>query len=285
MDKIEYEVFSFRVASDPGRTVGKNFFFDAFPCPPGRSMSQDYFFWVINGNGRCIVVDTCFSSSTAQKRCRCMHRPIEAYLSDMGIDSNRVTDLILSHLHWDHAGNLDTFGRATIHVQADEMAFCTGPAMQHKAISKIYAAEGVQSIIVPLFDGRVNLIDGDAELFPGISVFKVPGHTPGSQVIRVSTRRGDLVLASDAVHFWANLHLRSPFPILDSFTQTLQSFVRIDSLTGGALDRIIPGHDPLVRRVFPTLHKHEGISCLHLDPLEDVEAVVAAQFAEEGAPR
>ena len=160
-------------------------------------------------------------------------------------------DVRLLHLHWDHAGNLGAFGQATIHVQADEMAFCTRPAMQHKAISKIYDAEGVQSIIAPLFDGGVNPIDGDAELFPGISVFKVPGHTPGSQVIRVSARRGDLVRASDAVHFWANLHLRSPFPILDSFTQTLQSFVRIVSLAGGALERIIPGHDPRVRRVFP----------------------------------
>jgi glyoxylase-like metal-dependent hydrolase (beta-lactamase superfamily II) len=282
MDKIEYEVFSFRVASDPGRTVGKNFFFDAYPCPPNRSMPQDYFFWIINGNGRCVVVDTCFSTASAEKRCRCMHRPIEAYLSDMGIDPKNVTDLIVTHLHWDHAGNLGAFERATIHVQADEMAFCSGPAMRYKAISKIYDADDVRSIIQPLFDGRVNVIDGDVELFPGISLIKVAGHTPGSQVVKVSTRRGDVVLASDAAHFWANIHLSSPFPILDSFPKTMQSFDRIKALAGGALDRIIPGHDPLIRRVFPTLHKHEGIACLHLDPQEDAAAVVMAQLAKEG---
>ncbi len=272
-----YEVLAVRVGSDPHRTVGGNFFFDALPAPAAASMPQDYVFWLIQGGGRCVVVDTCFPAGAA--RGRRVDRPVEAGLAALGIVAGEVTDLVMTHLHWDHAGNLGLFPQARIHVQAAEVAFCTGTAMLHAAVSAIYAAADVQSLVPPLFEGRVNLVDGDVELFPGIELARVGGHTPGSQVVRVRTARGPVVLASDAVHFWANVRRRSPFPILESFPQALRAFDRVLRLAEGRLDRIIPGHDPLVRRVFPALPGHEGIACLHAEPLVDVGGAVDRQFA------
>jgi glyoxylase-like metal-dependent hydrolase (beta-lactamase superfamily II) len=278
-----HSIISLHVASDENRTVGTNFFFDSFPTSPQIQMPQDYLFWVIRGGGRCIVVDTAFTVAAALNRGRKMHRPVESHLRDLGIDPGQVTDLVMTHLHWDHAGNIGLFPHARIHLQAAELAFCTGKAMLHAGISKIYSAEDVQSVMLPLFQGRVNLIDGDAELFPGICAVRVGGHTPGSMVLVVSTARGNLVLASDAAHFWANVQRRAPFPILDSFTEALSAFDRIHALADNDLSRILPGHDPLMRRVFPDLPSHAGGTMLHERPGMDVVAAVSGQFRKAEA--
>lgn len=274
-----YEVFSLHVASDLRRTVGTNFFFDSFPTSASVPMPQDYVFWVIRNDSRCIVVDTCFTAASAVGRDRQMIRPVGHHLADLGIVPADVSDLVMTHLHWDHAGNIGLFPNARVHVQADEVAFSTGSAMLHRGVSKIYNLEDVQSVLVPLFEGRVQFIEGDVELFPGIVAAKVGGHTPGSMVLQVSTARGPIVIASDAAHFWANVHRRSPFPILDSFTQALRAFDRIYELAGGEIERIIPGHDPLVRQLFPSLPGLGGAACLHAAPLANVAEAIEAQFS------
>lgn len=283
MGAEHYEVISLRVASDPERTVGKNFFFDSFPAPPETQMPQDYLFWVLRSRTRCVVVDTAFTPEAALRRRRKMHRPVAAHLQALGIDANEVTDVVMTHLHWDHAGNIGLFPRARIHLQAKELAFCMGPAMIHRSVSKIYAVEDVQSVLVPLFEGRVHIIDGDANLFPGVRAIRVGGHTPGSMVLHVSTARGDVVLASDAVHFWANIERRAPFPILDSFTEALSAFNCIRDLAEGDISRILPGHDPLQMRLFPALHGLDEATMLHAEPLADIEAAIAAQFERSEA--
>ncbi|WP_137136890.1 N-acyl homoserine lactonase family protein [Rhizobium sp. FKY42] len=274
-----YQVLSLRVASDPQRTVGTNFFFDSFPADADLPMPQDYLFWVLEGDGRRILIDTCFSPAAAERRGRIMHRSVEAHLADIGIAPSEMTDVVMTHLHWDHAGNIELFPNARFFVQADELAFCTGRSMLHRGVSKIYNREDVQAFMVPLFEGRVVLLDGDATLFPGITVSKVGGHTPGSMTVNVNTRRGQVVLASDAAHFYANFRTRSPFPILESFPQALEAFEIMNRLSGGSLAHIIPGHDPLLASVFPALANRTGIACLHEDPVVDPASLISQQFA------
>jgi glyoxylase-like metal-dependent hydrolase (beta-lactamase superfamily II) len=278
MGAEQYEVISLRVASDPERTVGKNFFFDSFPAPPETQMPQDYLFWVLRNQTRCLVVDTAFTPEAAAGRRRKMHRPVPAHLRDLGIDPTEVTDVVMTHLHWDHAGNIGLFPRARIHLQAKELAFCTGPAMLHPSVNKIYSVEDIQSVLVPLFEGRVNIIDGDADLFPGVRAIRVGGHTPGSMVLQVSTARGNVVLASDAAHFWANFERRAPFPILDSFSEALSAFSCIHDLSEGDLSRILPGHDPLQRQLFPSLDGLDEATRLHAEPRADIATAIAAEF-------
>ncbi|MBB3610461.1 N-acyl homoserine lactonase family protein [Rhizobium sp. BK602] len=280
MTVAHYEVLSLRIASDPQRTVGTNFFFDSFPGPADLPMPQDYLSWVLRGDGRCILVDTCFTAASAERRRRHMHRSLEALLADLDIEPAGVTDVIMTHLHWDHAGNIGLFPNARFHVQAAELAFCTGPAMLHQGVSKIYNREDVQSFMAPLFEGRVAIVDGDATLFPGIDVHKVGGHTPGSMTVTVATRRGPVVLASDAAHFYANFQGRSPFPILENFPQALTAFDIIDRLSGGSIAHVIPGHDPIIASAYPKLgERHADIVCLHENPVIDIAAAMARQFS------
>jgi glyoxylase-like metal-dependent hydrolase (beta-lactamase superfamily II) len=263
-----YEVYALRVGADPGRTIGQNFFFDAYPADPSTPMPQDYYFWVIRNARACIVVDTCFSSSGASARKRQLFRSPEGLLGDLGIEPANVSDLIMTHLHWDHAGNLGLFSSAKIHLQQEEMRFCTGPGMSHTAVNKIYDPQDVKAAIDFLFSGQLQLYDGCREIAPGIVTYKVGGHTPGSQVVQVSTQRGKIVLASDAVHFWANIRRKSPFPILESFPQALTAFSEIQQLAEKIEDRIIPGHDPQLADIFPMWNDNKHIICLHEEPIK-----------------
>ncbi|KPC52722.1 N-acyl homoserine lactonase family protein [Amantichitinum ursilacus] len=260
-----YEVYAIRVGANGKRTARENFLYDACCGDPNASMPLDYYFWVIRNAQHTVVVDTCFQPATAHKRDREMQRLPEASLRMLGIEPAEVRELIITHLHWDHAGNLGLFPRATVHLQEEELRFCTGPKMTHHTINKTYEADDVVTAIRHLFDGRLKLHRGVAEVVPGVTIHPVGGHTPGSQVVRVPTQRGWIVLASDSAHLWANIRLRSPFPILDDMAQTLEAFDTIDQLADGD-DHVIPGHDPLVAQRFPHWAGDAQIICLHEQP-------------------
>ena len=262
-----YEVFALRIGSNAQRTARENFLYDGCLGEPGALMPLDYFFWVIRNDSRVIVVDTGFVPSTAVRRAREMGRPPADALAVLDVDASRVQDVIITHLHWDHAGNLDLFPRARVHVQEEELRYCTGPIMSHQGIRKTYEVTDVMSAVKSLFDGRLVLHGGVAEIAPGVTIHPVGGHTPGSQIVRVRTKRGWVVLASDSAHLWANFRRRSPFPILDNLAQTLDAFKTIVELAEGE-DHVIPGHDPEVARRFPRWGGDPHIFCLHEEPID-----------------
>jgi glyoxylase-like metal-dependent hydrolase (beta-lactamase superfamily II) len=177
-----------------------------------------------------------------------------------------VRDVIVTHLHWDHAGNLDLFPNARVHVQGAELRFCTGAEMRHPSLAKIYERDDVVQAIGALYDGRLVVHEGGAMLAPGIELCLVGGHTPGSQVVRIATRRGRIVLASDAAHLWANVRGRRPFPILHDLAKVLDAFETIEALADSPA-HVIPGHDPLVAATFPTFAGDPHTFCLHENPL------------------
>ena len=135
-----------------------------------------------------------------------------------------MRDVILSHMHYDHCGNYDLFPQARYHLQDIEMAYCTGRCMCHAGLRGPFEEEDVVAIVRKLFAGRVVFHDGVEELAPGLTVHHVGGHSKGLQVVRVWTRRGWMVLASDASHFYANMEEGRAFPILHSHEDTLAGY-------------------------------------------------------------
>ncbi len=230
-------------------------------------MPLDYFIWVIRNAARTVVVDTGFTPETAVTRNREILVPVPAALQAAGVAIADVEDVIITHLHYDHAGGLASFPKARFHIQDAEMGYATGRHMSHARLRTPYHVEDVVTLVRRLYQGRVYFVDGDQELFPGLSVHRVPGHTPGLQCVRVQTERGAVVLASDACHLYANMEKQNPFPILTSLPDMFESWRRLGALSASA-EHIVPGHDPEVLRRYPKADVH-GVQAalLHRPPL------------------
>jgi glyoxylase-like metal-dependent hydrolase (beta-lactamase superfamily II) len=242
----QYEVYAIKYAHH-ARRASENFIGGD---PHDGPMPLDYFVWLIRGGGREVLVDTGFSAAMAKKRARDHLRCPTEGLKLLGSDAKSIKDVVITHLHYDHVGNFDLFPAATLHLQDLEMNYATGRHMRHECFRGAYEVEDVVGMVRQVYAGRVRFHDGDAELCPGVSVHVIGGHTMGLQAVRVATRGGPLVLASDASHFYANMEQVRPFPIVWSVADMVAGYERLRALAASPA-HIIPGHDPLVMQRYP----------------------------------
>lgn len=227
-------------------------------------MPLDYYIWAIHRDGEPpVVVDTGFGEDAAVARGRMLIRPVAEGLRDAGIDHLLVEDVILTHLHYDHAGSLGAFPNARFHLQDAEMAGATSRAMCDHEARAPFDGEPVAQLVRKLYADRVVFHAGDGEFAPGIALRLCAGHTAGLMVVCCETERGTVVLASDAAHLYANIVRKLPFPIFIDEADYRQAQARALELAGGSLDHLIPGHDPLVLECFPCAN---GIARVDLPP-------------------
>jgi glyoxylase-like metal-dependent hydrolase (beta-lactamase superfamily II) len=213
-------------------------------------MPIDYFVWVVRSGSRVFALDTGFDPEMAAKRGRhFLHSPGQG-LAHLGIDSAKVEDVILSHMHYDHCGHHALYPNARYHVQEREMQFSTGRYMCHQHMRFPFEADDVIEMVRRLYAGRVAFHHGDEELAPGLNLHHVGGHSMGLQMLRVRTRRGNIVLASDAAHYYANMERNLPYPITYNVAEALEAYGKARALADSE-DHIIPGHDPLVLKKYP----------------------------------
>jgi glyoxylase-like metal-dependent hydrolase (beta-lactamase superfamily II) len=215
-------------------------------------MPLDFFVWLIQSQGQCILVDTGFSAPAAARRQRSFLCPPDQALAHFGVSASNVRDVVITHMHYDHAGNLPAFPNARIHLQDREMQFATGRCMCHPTFRHFLEVDDVKAMVDKVFADRVVFHEGDEEIAPGVWVHHIGGHTLGLQVVRVHTARGWVVLASDAAHFYRNLTLRNPFPAIVDLMQMLEGYDKITRLADSE-HHIVPGHDPLVRQRYRRL--------------------------------
>lgn len=218
---------------------------DAHDAP----VRMDYFVWVARNRRHTVVVDTGFDAAAAARRGReFLQSPVDG-LRQLGIDPDAVEHVVITHLHYDHAGNLARFPRALFHLQDREISYATGRHMATPFFAHAYELEDVLTMVRLVYDRRVRFCDGDAEVVPGITVHHIGGHTLGLQAVRVWTRLGWLVLASDALHYQANMTTGRPFPIVADVGAMVQGWERLRSLADDE-QHIVPGHDPIVMQQY-----------------------------------
>ena len=248
----EYEIHAIRYAHDPKRRLAENFLppvtepLDQHDSP----MPMDFFVWAIVGGGRTLLFDTGFDEYSAKKRERTIVFPVAEGLQAVGVRPDQVDEVVMSHLHWDHAGNNGLFPQARYHVQDREMAFCTGRCMCHPYVRRPFEIEDVTAMTRRLYDGHVQFHDGTGEIAPGITSHLVGGHSRGLQVLRIKTARGWVVLASDAAHYEVNIRHNRPFALVVDVAEMLEGFATCRRLASSP-DHIIPGHDPAVLARYP----------------------------------
>ena len=230
-------------------------------------MPMDYFIWLIRGSHGSWVVDTGFNQQAADARGRKLLRCPADSLSLLGESADEIRNVIVTHMHYDHAGNCDLFPKAVFHLQDREMQYATGRYMAHRCMHQAYNVFDVLRLVGNVYEGRVSFHDGESVLAPGLSVHLVGGHTMGLQVVRVHTARGWVVLASDASHYYRNMEEARPFPLVHDVGMMVEAWRRMDSLAGSHA-HVVPGHDPavLLRYPAPAAELRGTVAALHLEP-------------------
>jgi glyoxylase-like metal-dependent hydrolase (beta-lactamase superfamily II) len=244
-----FEVYAIRYATFTERSAYENFMLHDMH---DGSMPLDYYVWLIKNGEQNIVVDTGFNVAAGKRRNRIVTIPPETALEKMGVPPSSVTDVIVTHLHYDHAGNLDKFPNARFHIQEREMAYATGRCMCHGYLRHPFDVDPVVQMVRYLYSDRVVFHSGSSSIKPGIDVHCVGGHSDGLQVVRVESPRGHVVLASDAAHFYENMRRQNPFPLVYNVGDMIEGWRTVARLASDQ-SCIIPGHDPAVAQLFKRL--------------------------------
>lgn len=220
-------------------------------------MPMDYFIWVVRSPEKVFVVDTGFTEPKRRGR-TFLKCPAES-LGQMGIDATSVSDVVLTHMHYDHCGGLELFPNARFHVQEREVAHATGRYMSVGCLGHGYHCEDVLSLVRMNFEGRVVFYDVDRPIAEGITLHRIGGHTPGLQCVRVETARGVVVLASDSVHYYEQMEMNKVYSSVVNVPDMVDGYATLRRLAGPGGD-IVPGHDPLVMQRYPAYNKAlEGV--------------------------
>ncbi|MGB3503542.1 MAG: N-acyl homoserine lactonase family protein [Mesorhizobium sp.] len=231
------------------------------------SMPLHYYVWLIRGPFGDILVDVGFGEEQAARRGRHLIERPARLLARIGVDPAAIRDVIITHMHYDHAGCIEDFPNARFHLQDAEMAYATGRHMRHKFLRQSYSVEDVVALVRRLYDDRVVFHSGASSVFEGVRLHMVGGHTLGLQSVIVDTIRGPVVLASDAFHLYRNLTDGLPFPIVHDVGEMMEGWRELMAIAGD-LEHLIPGHDPLVGELYP-LHDPAASSdvfALHFPP-------------------
>ncbi len=217
---------------------------------PDASQDMDFFFYVLRDGAEVILVDTGFSPAAAIPRGReCLTAPAEA-LERLGVDAASVSRLVITHMHWDHIGNVGLLENAEWFVPQAELEFWARPMARNLQLWAHVDPDGVALLEAAWRDGRVVATGAEHEIAPGLRALTVGGHSPGQQVLIVETAGGQVVLASDAVHLYEELELERPFGVMVNLPEMVEAYALLKRLRDdGAV--VVPGHDPLVTQRYP----------------------------------
>jgi glyoxylase-like metal-dependent hydrolase (beta-lactamase superfamily II) len=209
--------------------------------------------WLLKGPaGRNILVDSGFYRDKFFKQWKVKDfiKPSDA-VARFGLKPEEITDIIITHMHWDHADGFDLFPKASVWIQKDEYVYYTGEAWQSRNTHGGVDPEDVMAIVKLNLEGRVKLINGDdQEPIPGVRCYTGGRHTYASQFVGVNTKAGVVIVASDNLYLYENLEQRAPIAQTLDADSNLKAQERMRRLASDAR-LITPGHDPLVFTRFP----------------------------------
>jgi glyoxylase-like metal-dependent hydrolase (beta-lactamase superfamily II) len=241
---------------------------------PDGPLRLSYYFWVLEPlhapGSPPILVDCGFEPARGERLGRrCLCPPADA-LARLGIDPAAVELLVVSHIHWDHVGNLGLFPHARMPVAQSELEFwLDDPVAQRPQFAAHADPDGIELLRRAAAEERVELIEDRAEVAPGITAVRVGGHAPGQLIFEVAGEHGPIVLASDAIHYDDELERERPFGIFVDLADMYRGYqtLREYAASGAA---VVPGHDPTVMDRFAPLDGDAaGLAVCLTDPRSD----------------
>jgi len=208
-----------------------------------------YSFWLVDHADGLMLVDCGFHAPAAGRKSIAFERTAVQALGLLGIGPAEIESIVLTHMHFDHAGSLSDFPEATVYLQRTELDYFTSPLMRFPLCASGLDTDDLAAVRGLERQGRLVLVDGDTVVVPGVRTHHVGGHTPGTQLVSVTDGGRRVVLMSDAAHLYANLSGGVPFPVLHDVPSSCVAFEVINGLDDD-VTHVIPGHDGEVRRRF-----------------------------------
>jgi len=166
----------------------------------------------------------------------------QTLLASIGVDASMIKTVVIEATCRDHTGGMNAFTNANFVIQKKEF----------DAIPTSYSHPDDNEKIKQLKEtGRLEIIDGDKELMPGITAHFMGGHMPGCQFLSVNTEDGLVVLAGDGLYTYENLKYNVVCPYNVGVDEQKSSYERIRKVLGESDQLLVPGHDMEVFRRFP----------------------------------
>jgi glyoxylase-like metal-dependent hydrolase (beta-lactamase superfamily II) len=244
-----YEVLAVRYGTRS--TVASQVYLNWFQYnEPDHPVEMDYFFWLVRGAGRVILVDTGFTHEVGARRGRTTTTaPLQA-LRRLGVATSQVDTVVVTHGHYDHTGHVSQFPDADVVMAGRELDFWSGPYSTRAQFAHSAERADLEGLVERDREGRLQRVAGRAELTPGVAVREVGGHTPGQLIVEVEAQQGPVVLASDAVHYYEELERDRPFVVVADLEAMYAGFDTVAELASAPGAVLVPGHDPLVMQKF-----------------------------------
>jgi glyoxylase-like metal-dependent hydrolase (beta-lactamase superfamily II) len=245
----DYSIYAIRFADTPGVPTAELI----VGAPKDEKIDIVFVIWLIRGGGHNILFDSGFHRERWFKEWNVQHyvRPDEA-VKLAGVQPEEITDIVISHSHWDHLDGIDLFPKATVWIQKDEFRYYTGDAWQKGGDHDGIDPDDVQELVKLNTEGRLRLVDGDdVEILPGIRAYTGGHHTYASEYLLIDGSPR-FVLASDNAYFYRNLqtHMASAAFTAEFEPANIKNQERMIQLAG-SIDRVIPGHDPQQFQKYP----------------------------------
>jgi glyoxylase-like metal-dependent hydrolase (beta-lactamase superfamily II) len=251
-DGPRYEAYALRYGTRPSTKSKELFRFDLLG---GEDAPQqmDYYFWLLRDGARTILVDCGFDADRGRARGRHQDADPVELLAALDVRPEDVDQVVISHMHYDHVGNLDLFPDATVTMTRREYEFWSGPYGDRPLMQALVIPEELAMVQRLRAEGRLVCVDDVAEIAPGITVTAVGGHTPGQAIVEAPVRSGRVVLASDAIHYYEQLERDWPFRIFTDVEESYRSFDILRDLQARSGTAVVAGHDPRVGELFDSV--------------------------------
>ncbi|WP_426516815.1 N-acyl homoserine lactonase family protein [Diaminobutyricibacter sp. McL0618] len=220
----------------------------------------DYYFWIVSSATRTVVIDTGFSTAAASRRGRTATVDPARVLAWFGVTPDWDGEVVITHAHWDHTGQLAKLHRATFVLSEAELDYRRDESATDVGLTE---PGDLEALWIAETNGRVRAIDHAVELHPGLTLIPAPGHTPGQLIVQVNTPDGVVVLVSDAVHFDEELRDRSPFAHMTDLRAAGQTYQLIEDIETVSSAVVVAGHEPDLldrfSRINGPLHDHVSV--------------------------
>jgi glyoxylase-like metal-dependent hydrolase (beta-lactamase superfamily II) len=246
-EKPQYEVYAVRYATIPDFAVSGL----VAGAEPARKMDIAMMVWLLRGSGKNILVDSGFYREQFFKQWHVTEfvKPSDA-VKRVGLKREDITDVVITHMHWDHADGMDLFPNARVWLQKEELEYYAGEAWQSRRTHGGIDPDDVMAAVKLNLQGKLGLVNGDAqEILPGVTCYTGGKHTYASQFVGVNTAAGTVVLASDNLYLYENLEKHVAIAATLDAASNLRAQDRMKQLAADAR-LIVPGHDPAVMTKF-----------------------------------